>query len=113
MEGRARRDPEDRTPVFVTMDQVDRVFEGYVDYIDPAADPDTGTHYPPNERRGNGAVLAARDAGVRISIASDAHAVEQLDFMRYGVAQARRGWIERRDVVNTLSLSRLRKAMRG
>jgi len=58
-------------------------------------------------------VRAARDAGAKISIASDAHAVEQLDFMRYGVAQARRGWVERRDVVNTLGLSRLRKAMRG
>lgn len=58
-------------------------------------------------------VRAARDAGAQISIASDAHAPEQLDFMRYGVAQARRGWIERGDVVNTLSLSRLRKAMRS
>jgi DNA polymerase (family 10) len=58
-------------------------------------------------------VRTARDADVRISIASDAHAAPQLDFMRYGVAQARRGWIERRDVVNTLSLSRLRRAMRG
>jgi DNA polymerase (family 10) len=57
-------------------------------------------------------VRAARDAGVRISIASDAHAPEQLDYMRYGVAQARRGWIERGDVVNALSLSDLRKAIR-
>jgi len=57
-------------------------------------------------------VRAARDAGVRVSIASDAHAPEQLDFMRFGVAQARRGWIEKRDVVNTLGLSRLRKLMR-
>jgi DNA polymerase (family 10) len=57
-------------------------------------------------------VRAARDAGVRISIASDAHSREQLDFMRFGVAQARRGWIEKRDVVNTLGLSRLRKLMR-
>ncbi len=57
-------------------------------------------------------VRAARDAGVRISIASDAHSPEQLDFMRFGVAQARRGWIEKRDVVNTLALSRLRKLMR-
>jgi DNA polymerase (family 10) len=57
-------------------------------------------------------VRAARDAGVRISIASDAHAPEQLDYMRYGVAQARRGWIERGDVVNALSLSDLREAIR-
>jgi RND family efflux transporter MFP subunit len=43
MEGRERRSPEERTPAYVTMDQVDRVFEGHLDYIDPAADPDTGT----------------------------------------------------------------------
>jgi RND family efflux transporter MFP subunit len=43
MEGRVRRKPEDRTPMFVTMDQVARTFEGKIDYIDPAADPDTGT----------------------------------------------------------------------
>jgi RND family efflux transporter MFP subunit len=43
MQGRERRKPEDRTRVTVRMDQVDRVFEGYLDYIDPAADPDTGT----------------------------------------------------------------------
>jgi DNA polymerase (family 10) len=58
-------------------------------------------------------VRAARDAGARISIASDAHAVEQLDFMRFGVAQARRGWIEKCDVVNTGSLSQLRAGMRS
>jgi RND family efflux transporter MFP subunit len=43
MEGRERREPENRTKVAVTLDQVDRVFEGKIDYIDPAADPDTGT----------------------------------------------------------------------
>jgi RND family efflux transporter MFP subunit len=43
MKGRDRRSPEDRTTVAVTMSQVDKVFEGYIDYIDPAADPDTGT----------------------------------------------------------------------
>ena len=55
---------------------------------------------------------AARDCGVPISIASDAHAPEQLDCMRLGVAQARRGWLERRDVVNTRSLRALRKLLR-
>jgi RND family efflux transporter MFP subunit len=43
MEGRQRQRGENRTVVSVTMDQVDRVFEGEIDYIDPAADPDTGT----------------------------------------------------------------------
>jgi RND family efflux transporter MFP subunit len=43
MEGRQRRSADDRTPAFVNMDQIDRVFEGHLDYIDPAADPETGT----------------------------------------------------------------------
>jgi len=43
MKGRQRRSPDDRTPAYVTMDRIDRVFEGHLDYIDPAADPDTGT----------------------------------------------------------------------
>jgi RND family efflux transporter MFP subunit len=43
MEGRERRTPADRTNVTVTLDQVNRVFEGWIDYLDPAADPDTGT----------------------------------------------------------------------
>jgi RND family efflux transporter MFP subunit len=46
MEGRdrrQRRDPESRTKITVTLDQIDRVFEGVIDYLDPAADPDTGT----------------------------------------------------------------------
>ena len=48
MSGR-RPSPEDAevvpgdNPAFVTVDGVDRVFEGHLDYIDPAADPDTGT----------------------------------------------------------------------
>lgn len=43
MKGRQRRPADERTPVSVSMDQVERVFEGHIDYIDPAADADTGT----------------------------------------------------------------------
>jgi len=50
----------------------------------------------------------ARDAGVLLSISSDAHAVPELDDLRFGVGQARRGWIEARDVLNTRSLDALR-----
>jgi DNA polymerase (family 10) len=55
---------------------------------------------------------AAQERGVRISVATDAHAPEQLDLMRLGVGQARRGWLEKRDVVNTRSLAGLRRLMR-
>lgn len=50
----------------------------------------------------------AKDHGVLVSIDSDAHSVAQLDNLRYGVNQARRGWLEKADVLNTRSLARLR-----
>lgn len=49
----------------------------------------------------------AKDAGVLISIASDAHAGEDYDNLAYGVAQARRGWLEAKDILNVLSLAKL------
>jgi DNA polymerase (family 10) len=45
---------------------------------------------------------AARDAGVRIIIDSDAHSVANLALTRWGVATARRAWLEAADVANTL-----------
>jgi DNA polymerase (family 10) len=47
----------------------------------------------------------ARELRVKIVIDSDAHSVDQLRFMRYGVDQARRGWLEKSHVVNTMKWS--------
>lgn len=52
-------------------------------------------------------LLRAREIGVKIAINTDAHSSEQLRFMNYGIDQARRGWLEKRHVINTLSLGRL------
>jgi DNA polymerase (family 10) len=49
----------------------------------------------------------ARDEGVLVSIASDAHATLELDFLRLGVGQARRGWLRTKDVLNTRPLDEL------
>jgi len=49
----------------------------------------------------------AKELGVTLTIDSDAHSVDQLGFMRYGVAVARRGWLEKGDVLNCLPLQRL------
>jgi len=49
----------------------------------------------------------AREKGVKIAISTDAHMDLHLEWMKFGVATARRGWIEPADVVNTLSLSEL------
>lgn len=44
----------------------------------------------------------ARESGVMVSIGTDAHRPEHLEFMLYGVAAARRGWLGRGDVLNAL-----------
>ncbi len=49
----------------------------------------------------------AKEMGIRISIATDAHNVDNLRFMRFGINQARRGWLEKKDVVNSLSTKKL------
>ena len=55
---------------------------------------------------------AAREAGVAFAITTDAHDVEQLDRLRLGVIQARRGWLEKGDVLNTRTLGALRRRLR-
>jgi DNA polymerase (family 10) len=54
-------------------------------------------------------LFEARDYGVKFSINSDAHSRHHLRYMEFGVATARRGWLEKKDVINTLSLKELRK----
>ncbi len=49
------------------------------------------------------------DLGVRFAIDTDAHQVNSLDDMRYGMLTARRGWAQRQDVINTLPLDELEK----
>ena len=49
----------------------------------------------------------AIEAGCLLSIDSDAHRVRELDFLRWGISQARRAWVEARDVVNTWPLADL------
>ncbi len=51
----------------------------------------------------------AAEAGVLLSISTDAHSAQGLYFMRLGVDQARRAWIEPRHVLNTRPLSELRQ----
>lgn len=53
----------------------------------------------------------ARDLGLKLVIATDAHSTRQLANMRLGVAQARRGWLGPDDVLNTRSLRALKKLL--
>ncbi|MFP4473415.1 MAG: DNA polymerase/3'-5' exonuclease PolX [Candidatus Omnitrophota bacterium] len=54
----------------------------------------------------------AKDMGVKLSISTDAHSGNELNMMHYGVEQARRGWIEADDVINTRSLRDLRRFLK-
>lgn len=56
---------------------------------------------------------AAKENGVQIAISSDAHSAEDLDNIRYGVDQARRGWLEKKDVLNARSWSELSRILRN
>jgi len=53
----------------------------------------------------------ARDKGVKCVINPDAHRVTQFATLRHGVTMARKGWLRREDVMNTLSLDAIRKAL--
>jgi DNA polymerase (family 10) len=54
----------------------------------------------------------AKEMGVLVSIATDAHSIMGLDMMRYGIGQARRGWLEPKDVLNTRPLAALKRLFR-
>jgi len=54
----------------------------------------------------------ARDMGLMVPIGTDAHSINGLETMRFGVAQAGRGWLEAKDVLNTRGADELLKLMR-
>ncbi len=51
----------------------------------------------------------AKELGIKIAISTDAHSTIELGFMEFGIFQARRGWLTKSDVINTLPLRELRK----
>lgn len=50
-------------------------------------------------------IKKAKEAGVKMIINTDAHQKEQMYFMEYGISQARRGWAEKKDIINTQPLN--------
>ncbi|MFN2167705.1 MAG: DNA polymerase/3'-5' exonuclease PolX [Anaerolineae bacterium] len=54
----------------------------------------------------------AKETGVKLAISTDAHSTGGLRVMHYGVDQARRGWLEAGDVLNTRSWTDLRRLLR-
>jgi len=77
---------------------------------------DTGTHLEINsqpDRLDLSDVHAkkAKEMGILLSIDTDAHSASQLEYMRFGVMTARRGWLEKKDAINTLPLNGLLKKL--
>ena len=56
-------------------------------------------------------IRMAREAGAWLAVSTDAHNSAGLDLVRYGLDQARRGWLEKSDVANTLELAELKRLL--
>lgn len=54
----------------------------------------------------------AKEQGLKLALSTDAHSTAQLDYMRFSVSQARRGWIEKDQVINTRSWRELKSLLR-
>ena len=54
----------------------------------------------------------AKDLGVKVSISTDAHSTADLNYMRWGIGQARRGWLEAADVLNTRPWAELKELLK-
>jgi DNA polymerase (family X) len=54
----------------------------------------------------------AKDLGVKVALSTDTHRLGDLDYMRFGVGQARRGWLEPNDVVNTRGVKELQQLLK-
>ena len=54
-------------------------------------------------------IRRAKEAGVKMVINTDSHRKDQLHLIEYGIAQARRGWAEKKDIINTQPLEKLLK----
>jgi DNA polymerase (family X) len=57
-------------------------------------------------------IHAAKQAGVKLAISTDAHSIDSFKYIRFGVDQARRGWLTAGDVINTRPLADLRNMLR-
>jgi len=55
---------------------------------------------------------AAKNKGIKVTIGTDAHLLDQIEFLRLGVFVARRGWLEKKDILNTLTYKELIKFLK-
>ncbi|MGW8952142.1 DNA polymerase/3'-5' exonuclease PolX [Streptomyces sp. NPDC055709] len=57
-------------------------------------------------------ILRAKRHGVKFAVNSDAHSTTHLPYLRYGVATAQRGWLTKDDIINTWTLTKLKRFLR-
>lgn len=85
------------------------------DVIAAAARTDTALELNANPKRldiDDRTCRSAKEHGVKVVITTDAHSVKELGFMQFGLNQARRGWLEEDDVLNTLTYRSLMAHLR-
>jgi len=56
-------------------------------------------------------VRDAIKAGVKLTLGTDSHHVDSMDNMKYGVYNARRGWAQKKDILNTLKFEDLKSLL--
>ena len=95
----------EREPYDVDMDRIVLAARDTGCYLEINAEPDrldlNDTH-----------AHAARSKGVKVAVSTDAHSVNAFKYLRFGIDQARRGWLTADDVINTRSLAELRKLLK-
>jgi DNA polymerase (family 10) len=58
-------------------------------------------------------VKAAKERGIKLGIGTDTHILDQMEYIGLGLAVARRGWLEKDDLLNTLTYEKLMKVLKG
>ncbi len=57
--------------------------------------------------------IKAKEKGLKCCISPDAHSVKELMNCQYGINIARKGWLEKEDVINTYSLKEMKKYLKS
>jgi len=58
-------------------------------------------------------VKVAKERGIKLGIGTDTHILDQMEYIDLGLAVARRGWLEKDDLLNTLTYEKLMKVLKG
>jgi DNA polymerase (family 10) len=95
----------EREPYDIDMDQIVTAARDTGCYLEINAEPD---RLDLNDIH----AYAAKSKGVKVAISTDAHSVNAFQYLRFGIDQARRGWLTVNDVINTRSLAELRKLLK-